>query len=258
MVDIIRPELHRRRGDYGVDGSFRVISAPWLAAIHAVLIAGLIALSVLGFVVGEWFWAVLAGVLALVLALAVACYLRTTRVGKFEVWSRILADLRLRGDEQVLDLGCGRGAVLLMAAELLPSGRAVGIDLWLADQTGNSLAAAQRNADREGVADRVELRTGDLRRLPFPDNSFDLVVSNLAVHNIPAAAGRLSAIDEAARVLRPGGRFVIADPLATNHYRTRLRELGLTDIHRRNLGWRMWWSGPWLPTHLVTATKPLR
>jgi cyclopropane fatty-acyl-phospholipid synthase-like methyltransferase len=68
-------------------------------------------------------------------------YIGTTRVGKFEVWARILGDLGLRGDEQVLDLGCGRGAVLLSAAKLLPCGRAVGIDLWRPDQTGNSAEA---------------------------------------------------------------------------------------------------------------------
>jgi SAM-dependent methyltransferase len=250
MVDI-----QHRRGAYGVDGNFRVISAPWLAALHAALIAGLVALTVRNAVSGARVGTVITGAPALALTLAVACYLRTTRIGKFEVWSRILGELRLRGDEQVLDLGCGRGAVLLMAAELLPRGRAVGIDLWLADQTGNSPDAARRNAEREGVADRVELHTGDITQLPFPDNAFDLVISNMAVHNIPSAAGRRAAIDEAVRVLRPGGRLAIADPLATNRYRTRLRELGLADVRRRNLGWRMWWGGPFLATRLVTATK---
>ena len=250
MVDI-----QPRRGAYGVDGNFRVISAPWLAAIHAALIAGLTALTVRNAVAGARAGTVITGALALALTLAVACYLRTTRVGKFEVWSRILGELRLRGDEQVLDLGCGRGAVLLMAAELLPRGRAVGIDLWLADQTGNSPDAARRNAEREGVADRDELHTGDITRLPFPDNAFDLVISNMAVHNISGVAARQAAIDEAVRVLRPGGRLAIADPLATNRYRTRLRELGLADVRRRNLGWRMWWGGPFLATRLVTATK---
>jgi arsenite methyltransferase len=232
-----------------------VISAPWLAAIHAAVIAALIAFTVRNIVAGARAGALVTGVLSLVLVFLVGCYLRTTRVGKFEVWSRILRELRLRGDEQVLDLGCGRGALLLMAAELLPRGRAVGIDLWLADQTGNSQDATRLNAEREGVTDRVELHTGDITRLPFADNTFDLVLSNLVVHNIPSAAGRRAAIDEAVRVLRPGGRLAIADLLATNRHSARLRELGLTDVRRRNLGWRMWWGGPFLATRLVTATK---
>lgn len=251
----IGPDLRRRRGDYGFDGNFRVISAPWLAVIHAVLAAVLIAFTVRDIVVGAVVGALITGVLTLALVLFVGFYLQTTRIGKFRVWSRILGELRLRGDEQVLDLGCGRGALLLMVAELLPRGRAVGIDLWLADQTGNSADATRRNAELEGVADRVELRTGDITQLPFADNTFDLVVSSLAVHNISSAAGRRAAIDEAVRVLRPGGRLAIADPLATNQYSARLHELGLIDVQRRNLGWRMWWGGPFLATGLVTATK---
>lgn len=55
------------------------------------------------------------------------------------------------------------------------------------------------------------MHTGDLTVPPFDDNSFDLVVSSFAIHNIPARAGRKKAIDEAVRVLRPGGRLLIAD-----------------------------------------------
>jgi arsenite methyltransferase len=132
---------------------------------------------------------------------------------------------------------------------------AVGIDLWRADQTGNNPDATRRNAEREGVADRIDLHTGDITRLPFADSTFDLVISSLVLHNIPSAAGQCAAIDEAVRVLRPGGRLAIADLRATSRHRARLRELGLTDVRRRNLGWRMWWGGPWFPTRLVTATK---
>jgi ubiquinone/menaquinone biosynthesis C-methylase UbiE len=92
--------------------------------------------------------------------------------------------------------------------------------------------------------------------LPFPDGSFDVVLSSIAVHNIKGRVGRERAIREAVRVLRPGGRLMIADIFATGRYRDRLAELGMTDIARRDLGWRLWWSGPWLPTRLVTATKP--
>jgi L-lactate dehydrogenase (cytochrome) len=136
-------------------------------------------------------------------------------------------DLRPRGDEQLLDLGCGRGAILLSAAKLLPRGRAAGIDLWRADQTGNSENTTRGNAEREGVADRVELHTGDLHtgdmtRLPFADNTYDLVVSDLALHNIPSPAGRRAALDEAVRVLRPGGRLAIADLWAVRQHVARL------------------------------------
>src|SRR6185312_10039324 len=156
-------------------------------------------------------WAIVGFVYAAFFLLSAASYLYSTRAGKFRVWAEILTELHLRGDESALDLGCGRGAVLLMAAQLLPQGKITGVDIWqMRDQSGNNQAATEANAHAEGVADRVELRTADMRELPFPDASFDLIVSSLAIHNIPDAAGRVQAIAEAARVLEPGGRLRIA------------------------------------------------
>jgi ubiquinone/menaquinone biosynthesis C-methylase UbiE len=170
------------------------------------------------------------------------------------VWAELLDQLNLRGDERILDLGCGRGAVLLMAAQHLTTGRAVGVDLWRGvDQSGNSAEATRRNAIAEGVADRVELHTADMTALPLEDNSFDLVVSSFAIHNIPGRAGREKAISEAVRVLRPGGRLMIVDVRATRLYQAQLAKLGMKDVARRRLGWRFLRL-----TRLVTATKPDR
>jgi len=163
-------------------------------------------------------------------------------------------DLRLVGDvkgKRVVDLGCGRGAVLTAVARRLPRGHATGVDLWRSvDQSGNSPAVTSANAAAEGV--RVSLDTADMTSLPYPDESFDLVVSSMAIHNIHPAAGRLTAVDEALRVLRPGGHLAIADISAAPAYAKHLAERGLTPAVRP-LGWRMWWGGPWLPTVLVTA-----
>jgi arsenite methyltransferase len=233
----------QRKGSYGID-------APYLLPIPAVLI-------LVNIVNGVVSGTVLPFVAAAVVMACMGCGLYASRRGKFVVWAELLDQLRLQGDERILDLGCGRGAVLLLAAQHLSSGRAVGVDLWKsADQSGNSAEATRRNAAAEGVADRVELHTADMTALPFADNSFDLVVSNVAIHNIKGRAGQDQAIEEAVRVLRPGGRLMIADIWATRHYRTHLTRLGMTDIARRGLGWRQWWSGPWLPTRLVTGTKP--
>ena len=62
--------------------------------------------------------------------------LYASRRGKFVVWADLLRNLKLRGDEHVLDLGCGRGAVLLLAAEQLSTGKAVGVDLWSPSKLG--------------------------------------------------------------------------------------------------------------------------
>jgi ubiquinone/menaquinone biosynthesis C-methylase UbiE len=132
----------------------------------------------------------------------------------------------------------------------------VGVDIWRPDQTGNSMQATLTNADAEGVSDRIELHTRDMTELGFPTGSFDLVVSSLAIHNLPGNDARLAAIDEAVRVLRAGGRVVIADIGFTRRYATRLRERGMADVTRHDLGWRAWWGSPLIRVHAVTATKP--
>jgi SAM-dependent methyltransferase len=243
----------RRRGEYGIDGDFRVIPAVGQMVILGAVVAALAVLTVVGFAAGWTALGVIAGLITVWLLLTIVSYAYTTRAGKFQVWDRILDGLELRGDEDLLDLGCGRGAVLLAAAKRLPAGQAVGLDLWRADQTGNSPEATLRNAEREGVAERVTLHSGDMTGLPFDDQSFDIVVSSFAIHNIPDAAGRDAALDEAVRVLRPGGRILIADLAGTQRYLARLQSHGLARTERRNLGWRVWWGGPWFPTRLVTA-----
>jgi ubiquinone/menaquinone biosynthesis C-methylase UbiE len=144
-----------------------------------------------------------------------------------------------------------------MLAKLVPHGRAVGLDLWrFADQSGNGPQAAHRNLAAEGVSDRSALETGDMTAMPFPDATFDLVASNLAIHNIHGEEGRSQAVEEAVRVLRPGGRLVIADLMRTTEYAKQLRARGMEGVEQRRLGWRFWYGGPWMPTGLVTAAKP--
>jgi ubiquinone/menaquinone biosynthesis C-methylase UbiE len=172
--------------------------------------------------------------------------------GKLQIWERELDRLALRGDERLLDLGCGRGAVLIAAARRLPAGRAVGIDLWRSrDQSGNNIEVTRANARAAGVFDRVELQTADMTELPFPDASFDVVVSALALHNIPTGEGRERAVDEAMRVLRPGGRLLLADFRHASDYRQHLGPAATS----RPLGPRYWYGGPWAATTLVTSSK---
>ena len=183
-------------------------------------------------------------------------FLYTTRRGKFVEWDRILDALHLRGDEAVLDMGCGRGAVLTAVARRLPKGRVTGIDIWSTkDQSGNAIDVTLRNASLEGVADRVQIETGDMRALPYPDATFDLVVSSLAIHNIPSNADRKKAILESFRVLKPGGRLVIADIRSTRMYANTLRALSASNVELRRLGWRFWWGNPFAHTTLLTASK---
>jgi arsenite methyltransferase len=241
----------RRRGEYGIDGN--VIGVLGMTAVAVVSLMAAMALGLAGFAGA----AVGAALVAALLSTTLGFYLHTTRRGKFLVWAEILDSLRLRGDEQVLDAGCGRGAVLMMVAERLPRGRAVGIDLWRkADQSGNGVEAAERNLVAEGVGGRCELMTGDMRSMPFRDGSFDVIVSSLAIHNIRSLAGRRQAIEGIARALAPGGRVAIADLAWTRAYAQWLEALGFIGVKRRRLGCRFWWGPAFPATALVTGTKP--
>jgi SAM-dependent methyltransferase len=241
------PEI---RGDYGYDAPYAPIG---FAALGLIAVAG----GILCAVRGEYRPAAWMTAYGLFFLGNASSFLYTTRRGKLIVWESILDGLGLRGDERVVDLGCGRGAVLTAVARRLTTGRVTGVDLWSTkDQSGNAIEVTRRNAELEGVADRIEVRTGDMRALPLPDAAFDVVVSSLAIHNIPSRAGRAQAIAEAVRVLAPGGRIAIADIRRTAHYARTLEKLGAVDVRRRRLGWRFWYGNPIAATTLVTARKP--
>src|SRR5450631_2841870 len=136
--------------------------------------------------------------------IAAGIMLWSSRVAKLKMRDRMLDSFAWRGDESVLDVGCGRGLLLIGAAKRLKTGKATGVDIWQSeDLSGNNPEATLRNAKAEGVADRVKIETADALKLPFGASSFDVVVSSLAIHNIPSAQERAKALREIARVLKP-------------------------------------------------------
>lgn len=156
-----------------------------------------------------------------------------SKVGKLREREWLLDLVPWRGNEAVLDVGCGRGLLLIGAARRVTAGRATGLDLWQAeDLTGNKPEATLENARCEGVSDRVEVTTGDMRKMPFPASSFDVVVSNVAIHNVYEREGREATMREIARVLKPGGRVVIHDIRYVGDYASALTRHGLTDVTR--------------------------
>ena len=154
-----------------------------------------------------------------------------SKVGKVRERERLLDLLAWTGRERVLDVGCGRGLLLVGAARRLTTGSAAGIDLWQEeDLSGNRPDATLENARLEGVAERIEVHTADMRKIPFPDGSFDAVLSMNAIHNIYSAPGRAAAIAEVARVLKPGGVVLIVDIRHLREYAAALRAGGCTDV----------------------------
>jgi len=240
----------RPRGEYGYD-------APYALVMFGILAAASASGAIISWRNGVIRPAAFMALYCLFFLGNLCSFLYTTRRGKFLEWDAILDRLALRGDEQVLDMGCGRGAVLTAVARRLTTGRVTGIDIWSTkDQSGNARDVTLRNAAAEGVTDRTRIDTGDMRGLPYPDATFDLVVSSLAIHNIRSNAERSRAIVEAFRVLKPGGCIVMADIRATSVYESALRALGASNVARRRLGWRFWWGNPIAATTLLTASKP--
>jgi SAM-dependent methyltransferase len=183
--------------------------------------------------------------------LQAAIMLWGSKVGKLRLRDKIINSIPWRGDEIILDVGCGHGLLLIAAARHLRTGKAIGIDLWKnEDQADNSREATCRNVQLENVADRVELKDGDAQKLDFPDNTFDVVLSSWAIHNIYNAPGRAAAIHEIVRVLKPGGKLAIADIRHTAEYAEVLRECPMTDIKRSSPNFLFV-----IPTHILTATK---
>jgi ubiquinone/menaquinone biosynthesis C-methylase UbiE len=109
--------------------------------------------------------------------------------------------LQSRGE--ALDLGCGPGYLAVRLAQQSPELHVAGIDL-----SEEMLNLAQEHARRAGVEQRTTFRRGDARQIPFPNGSLDLVVSTLSLHHW---SDPVAALDEIARVLKPGGGFYIFD-----------------------------------------------
>ena len=101
------------------------------------------------------------------------------------------------------------------------------------------------------MAERVEVKTGDMRELPLPDGTVDVVVSSMAVHNIRDREGRAQAVSEIARVLKLEGRLALLDFQCTEEYLQTLRDLGWQGAERSGLMFRIF-----PPVRLVRGTKP--
>ena len=175
-----------------------------------------------------------------------------SKSGKLRLRDKIISNIPWRGDEMVLDVGCGHGLMLIGAAKRLTSGKVVGIDLWQKeDQSNNSREATLQNVRLENVAERVKLLDGDARKLPFADDSFDVVLSSWALHNIYERDGRDTAVREIVRVLKPGGRLVIADIRHIGQYAKVLKQSQMLDIRRSPPNFLFV-----TPTFTLTAARP--
>lgn len=189
---------------------------------------------------------------AFFLLLGGALMLLYSLYGKGPHRDRMLNMIPWTGAEAVLDIGTGRGLLLIGAAKRLTSGHATGIDIWNAeDLSGNGPEALQANIALEGVTAHTTICNEDARAMSFPDASFDVVLSNLCLHNIYQKPGRAKACREIARVLKPGGVAVLSDYKHVRAYAGELKQNGLVvTLHPLN------WIRTYPPLRILTARKP--
>lgn len=226
---------------YGID-------APNVIRNFFVLGGALVALGLLvrGYVGSGLFWWGAAWVVTASLMLLYA--LR----GKFAHRDRMLAMIPWNGSETVLDVGTGRGLLMIGAAKKLTNGKSIGIDIWNAeDLSNNAVENTLRNAAAEGVGNKIELRSEDVRSMSFPNGTFDVVLSNLCVHNLYEAPEREKACAEILRVLKPGGTALVSDFRHTKQYAEAFARAGAIV---EKLG--PYWTSTFPPLTVVKVVKP--
>lgn len=229
---------------YGIDAPRVVLNLALfgLAALIIAILAPDFRLGVFLFPHKGFYWP--AGFLLAEVALMVDYSVR----GKFRHRDKMICMIQWRGDEQVLDVGTGRGLLLIGAAKYLTTGHAIGIDIWSKkDLSDNRLERTQTNIEAEGVSAKCELLNEPAQKMTFKDRTFDVVLSNQCLHNISDYKERNQACAEIVRVLKPGGTIVLSDFINTLDYVKEFRKAGLKVDLR---GWN-----PFL--RIIYAEKPV-
>jgi len=226
--------------NYGTYGSLAYYAAlALIASLSLVLVVFTDFLRVL-------FIVTLSVSVALLVLSLIVLFLISRRTG---IVPEIVAAAKIRSNDRVLDVGTGRGFLAIEIAKTVAGCRVVGIDVWDAPVKGemhkgfligNSKENAERNASLEGVSDRVEFRQCDARQMPFESESFDVVVSSAALHQmIDLGTDRPRILEEIYRVLKPRGRLTVVEPMIGQQIAEKLPEVGFRriEVHEvANLG----------------------
>jgi len=217
-------EPNTNKARYGVDapGVIRNLFLAGIAIIVIVIFFPLIKIGSVDIDTRGLIWSGLGCCFGGVLMLAYSLY------GKFKHRDRMLNYISWKGSEQVLDIGTGKGLLMIGAAKRLTTGRSTGIDIWNEeDLSGNNKQNALNNAEIEGVSDKIEIKNENVMNMSFADDTFDVILTNMCIHNIYEPEGRKVACKEIGRVLKAGGTAVVSDWRHVKEYNRNFKELGL-------------------------------
>lgn len=184
----------------------------WVSA-RLVHIPGIVSLIFWGLAIIFPFLVVIA-VLFLIISLyfAYARYLFSPQGGNIQdrVRGLVPSNLEWDGAGQILDIGCGSGSLTIELAKKYQGTQIIGIDYW-GKQWEYSKKLCEKNAEIEGVAERVTFQKASAAALPFDNASMDVVVSNLVFHEVGGVKDKKELIREALRVVKKGGKFAFQD-----------------------------------------------
>lgn len=215
----------KEKGSYGVDAPLVVrnlFAIGTLLLIIAVILFFLGQYSTLTSIIQTM---IVTGVILLIEGFLM---LRYARIGKFKHRDRMLALHDWNGDERVLDIGTGAGLLMIGAAKRLTTGKAIGIDIWnKEDLSNNTINQANQNIIAENVESKAEVFNENIIKTSFDDQSFDVILSNLCLHNIYKKEDRVNACREIYRLIADDGDVIISDFRHTGEYSKILTELGM-------------------------------
>jgi ubiquinone/menaquinone biosynthesis C-methylase UbiE len=191
-----------------------------------IFIPGILALLCFGLGFLQWGWWIPAA-----LFLLVTVYFTVSRVlfsvegGNIQnkVQELIISQLQWDGKGEILDIGCGNGPLSIKTAKRFPQAKITGVDTW-GKNWDYANQVCQQNSRLAGVTN-LHFQQGSAAALPFEDASFDVVVSNLTFHEVREIKDKRHCLQEALRVLKPGGLFVLQDLFLLQRYYGEPRDL---------------------------------